>query len=179
MGNLAAKLKDLFGGEKHIELCLVGLEDSGKTTILNILSSGYPSETMPTVGLNVKSVKKEGVRMKVWDLGGQEQFRGEWPKYTQGCDVVLFVVDASHYERIIIAQKELHTLLSDPNLHELPLLVVLNKCDLSPHMSKEEVIEKLKLEDINKNKWLVTAISAKRRQNMDEMVTWLSKHAKK
>ena len=96
MGNLAAKLKDLFGGEKHIELCLVGLEDSGKTTILNILSSGYPSETMPTVGLNVKSVKKEGVRMKVWDLGGQEQFRGEWPKYTQGCDVVLFVVDASH-----------------------------------------------------------------------------------
>ena len=95
MGNLPGKLKELFGGSKHIELCLVGLENSGKTTILNILSSGYPADTMPTVGLNVKSVKKEGVTMKVWDLGGQEQFRGEWSRYTNGCDVVLFVVDSN------------------------------------------------------------------------------------
>ena len=95
MGNITAKLKELFSGNKHIELCLVGLENSGKTTILSILSSGYPAETMPTVGLNVKAVKKEGVMMKVWDLGGQEKFREDWPRYTQGCDVVVFVVDSN------------------------------------------------------------------------------------
>eukprot|EP01061_Rhynchopus_euleeides_P026913 TRINITY_DN43803_c0_g1_i1.p1 TRINITY_DN43803_c0_g1~~TRINITY_DN43803_c0_g1_i1.p1 ORF type:complete len:180 (+),score=79.27 TRINITY_DN43803_c0_g1_i1:256-795(+) len=179
MGNLAGKLKELFSGTKHIELCLVGLENSGKTTILNILSSGYPADPMPTVGLNVKSVKKEGVTMKVWDLGGQEQFRSEWSRYTNGCDVVLFVVDSSDFERIMIAQKELHTLMSDAKLHGLPLLVVLNKQDLEPHMTKEKVIEELKLEDITNNQWMVTAISAKRRQNMNEMVDWLGRHAKK
>ena len=95
MGNLSAKLKDLFSGNKHIELCLVGLENSGKSTLLNILSSGFAGETMPTVGLNVKAVKKEGVMMKVWDLGGQEMFRYDWARYTQGCDVVVFVVDSN------------------------------------------------------------------------------------
>ena len=27
--------------------------------------------TTPTIGLNVKTVQKQGVKMKVWDLGGQ------------------------------------------------------------------------------------------------------------
>jgi Arf/Sar family protein len=29
-----------------------------------------PSITAPTIGLNVKQVKKGGVTMKVWDIGG-------------------------------------------------------------------------------------------------------------
>ena len=38
---------------------------SGKTTLLNVLSMGHAIETLPTVGLNVKIMKKEGVSMKV------------------------------------------------------------------------------------------------------------------
>ena len=95
MGQVAAKLKDLFSGKKSLELCLVGLENSGKTTLLNILSVGHAVATMPTVGLNVKAVTKGGVMMKVWDLGGQERFRAEWARYTQGCDVILYVVDSN------------------------------------------------------------------------------------
>ena len=44
---------------------MVGLENSGKTTLLNQLSLGDASFTVPTVGLNVKQVKKGGVSMKV------------------------------------------------------------------------------------------------------------------
>ncbi|KAJ9465486.1 ADP-ribosylation factor-like protein 8 [Diplonema papillatum] len=179
MGPLQAKLKDLFGGNKRIELCLVGLENSGKTTLLNILSSGYPAETMPTVGLNVKAVKKEGVMMKVWDLGGQERFRGEWPRYTQGCDVIVFVVASNDFERIHIAKKELHKLLEDRHLHGLPLLIVLNKIDLDPHMVKEDVIKEMNLDYISENTWMITQISATQRTNITEVVDWLTKHAKK
>ena len=93
MGALVAKLKDLFGGNKKLEMCLVGLENSGKTTLLNVLSVGHPIETFPTVGLNVKMVKKQGVQLKVWDLGGQERFRAEWGRYTQGCDCIIFCLD--------------------------------------------------------------------------------------
>ena len=31
---------------------------------------GEPSITAPTIGLNVKSLKKGNVNMKVWDIGG-------------------------------------------------------------------------------------------------------------
>ena len=39
---------------KELELVVVGLEDSGKTTFLNQLTSGEYKSTFPTIGLNVK-----------------------------------------------------------------------------------------------------------------------------
>ena len=43
---------------KKLECVLVGLENAGKTTLLNVLASGVSVETCPTIGLNVKLVKK-------------------------------------------------------------------------------------------------------------------------
>eukprot|EP01004_Peranema_trichophorum_P009467 NODE_8215_length_699_cov_55.515625_g7593_i0.p1 GENE.NODE_8215_length_699_cov_55.515625_g7593_i0~~NODE_8215_length_699_cov_55.515625_g7593_i0.p1 ORF type:complete len:179 (-),score=9.09 NODE_8215_length_699_cov_55.515625_g7593_i0:112-648(-) len=176
MGALATKLRELFAKRK-IELCLVGLENSGKTTLLNILSTGYPVETLPTVGLNVKMVKKEGVAMKVWDLGGQERFRAEWGRYTQGCDVIIYVIDSSDFDRIQLSRKELHKLLEDKNLANLPILIALNKIDLEPHMSKEEVIRDLNLDYVTDNPWIVVPISALRQINIGEVIDWLVKHS--
>lgn len=70
-------------------------ERSGKTTLLNVMAMGHPVETCPTIGLNVKLVKKGGVQMKCWDIGGQAQYRSEWGRYTRGCDVIIYVVDAN------------------------------------------------------------------------------------
>eukprot|EP00993_Chasmostoma_nieuportense_P004748 NODE_5400_length_659_cov_163.834586_g5237_i0.p2 GENE.NODE_5400_length_659_cov_163.834586_g5237_i0~~NODE_5400_length_659_cov_163.834586_g5237_i0.p2 ORF type:complete len:179 (+),score=49.13 NODE_5400_length_659_cov_163.834586_g5237_i0:46-582(+) len=176
MGALATKIQELFSKRK-LELCLVGLENSGKTTLLNILSTGYPVETLPTVGLNVKVVKKEGVSMKVWDLGGQERFRAEWARYTQGCDVIIYVIDSSDFDRIQLSRKELHKLLEDKNLANLPILIALNKIDLDPHLSKEEVIRDLNLDYVTDNPWIVVPISALRQINIGEVVDWLVKHS--
>lgn len=87
---------------KNLEVVLVGLENSGKTTLLNVISMGHPIETCPTIGLNVKLVKKGGVTMKCWDIGGQAQYRSEWGRYTRGCDVIMFVVD-TFAVRLIVA----------------------------------------------------------------------------
>jgi ADP-ribosylation factor-like protein 8 len=69
MGNLFEKLKDLFSNSK-LEVVLIGIENSGKTTLLNQLTMGEAQFTAPTIGLNVKSFKKGGVNLKVWDIGG-------------------------------------------------------------------------------------------------------------
>jgi ADP-ribosylation factor-like protein 8 len=177
MGAFIQKMKDMFGGSKKLEMCLVGLENSGKTTLLNVLSVGHPIETFPTVGLNVKMVKKQGVQLKVWDLGGQERFRSEWGRYTQGCDCIIFCVDAHDFGRIEQAKKELHHLLQDTSLHGLPLLICLNKIDLQPHMSKEECIRDLGLSSITENPWLVIPISALRQTNINDVVDWLVRHS--
>lgn len=177
MGALVAKFRDLWKTKK-LELCLVGLENSGKTTLLNVLSVGHPIDTLPTVGLNVKVLKKEGVTMKVWDLGGQERFRSEWPRYTQGCDVIVFVIDAHDLEKVSTARKELHQLLEDPNLANLPLMICVNKIDLDPHLSKDEVVKQLNLDYITENPWIVVPVSALRQINIAEVVDWLVKNAK-
>jgi GTPase SAR1 family protein len=98
----------------------------------------------------------------VWDLGGQERFRKEWPKYTSNSDVVLFVVDSSDRERIPLAKKELHNLLEDNNLAGTPILILLNKIDVEPRFTKTEIISLLNLDyiDAKRNPWAVVPISA-------------------
>jgi Arf/Sar family protein len=57
MGNIVAKLKELFSSKK-LEVILIGLENSGKTTLVNQLHLGESSQTAPTIGLNVKNFKR-------------------------------------------------------------------------------------------------------------------------
>lgn len=83
MGSVMTKIRDLFFSSK-MEIVLVGLENSGKTTFVNYLNVGRHLEEAPTVGLNVKVMKKGGVTLKVWDIGGQKQYRSEWARYTRG-----------------------------------------------------------------------------------------------
>ena len=90
MGAFLTKLLDTFYAKK-LEVVLVGLENSGKTTLLNVLAAGRPVETCPTIGLNVKLVRKGGVQMKCWDIGGQAQYRSECIDGVQRC---LHAVDA-------------------------------------------------------------------------------------
>jgi ADP-ribosylation factor-like protein 8 len=179
MGSLLSKIMTLFSSRK-LELCLVGLENSGKTTLLNVLSNGQVVETLPTVGLNVRTMQKEGVKMKVWDLGGQQRFRNEWPRYTANSDVILFVVDSADKDRVPIAKQELHKLLEDTSLDGIPVLILLNKIDLEPRFTKTEIINLLNLDyiDAKRNPWAVIPISAMAQTNIVDVVDWLLKNSK-
>jgi small GTP-binding protein len=87
-------------------------QNAGKTTLLERLSgAGSRFETVPTIGLNVKLVQRDGITFKVWDLGGASQYRGEWARYTQTVDVLIFVVDSSDRANVETSKMELHRLL--------------------------------------------------------------------
>jgi Arf/Sar family protein len=142
MGNIFGPLlKSLYS--KKLEVAIVGLENSGKTTLVNILSGGSQIETAPTIGLSVKMIKKNGVQMKCWDLGGQAQYRDEWGRYTKGCDVIVFVVDSNAVHLLPDAKAELSRLLEDRELATTPILIVCNKIDLNPHVSEADLIKGL------------------------------------
>jgi ADP-ribosylation factor-like protein 8 len=59
---LSAIYQKLFS--KKLELCLLGLENVGKTTFVNTLMD-KPKKTLPTIGLNVKDVKKGSKNNKI------------------------------------------------------------------------------------------------------------------
>lgn len=140
MGNIFRRLMDALSSKK-LEVVLVGLENSGKTTLLQVLSDGTPVETAPTIGLNVRMVKRGGVQMKCWDLGGQSQYRAEWGRYTRGCDAIVYVVDAHAFHLLPDAKSELHRLLEDRELGTTPILIVANKIDLDPHATEAQLIK--------------------------------------
>jgi len=59
MGFVFSKLYQLFFSKK-IELCILGLENCGKTTFVNQLM-GEPKRTTPTIGLSVKEFQKQSL----------------------------------------------------------------------------------------------------------------------
>mmetsp|Transcript_19989 Transcript_19989/g.43477 ORF Transcript_19989/g.43477 Transcript_19989/m.43477 type:complete len:178 (-) Transcript_19989:346-879(-) len=177
MGAVLAKLLQVFWTKK-LDIVVIGLENSGKTTLLSVLAHGEPVETVPTIGLNVKVFKKGQVNMKCWDIGGQEQYRSEWSRYTRGCDVVLYVVDAAAPQKLGVAKKELHKLLDDGSIGSTPMLICANKIDLTPHVGEAELIDKLQLNYVMETPWMVLPISALKCTNIEQVVEWLTSQGK-
>jgi len=57
-----------------MELSLIGLQNAGKTSLVNVIASGgFQEDMIPTVGFNMRKVSKGAVTIKLWDLGGQVQ----------------------------------------------------------------------------------------------------------
>ena len=171
MGQLFAKVRSLFA--RRMEMVIVGLENSGKTTFINSLSDGSPGETVPTIGLNVRTVNKGNLIIKAWDLGGQVQYRPEWSRYARGTNVIIFVVDSSAIDLISYSRKELHTMLEERDLVGIPLLVLANKIDITPHLTEPEIIQGMNLDYVIDNPWLVISVSALRGTNIERVVDWL------
>jgi ADP-ribosylation factor-like protein 3 len=60
---------------REVKMCVLGLDNSGKTTILKALSREEIQNVMPTQGFNVKTLQNGNFKFNVWDLGGQKAIR--------------------------------------------------------------------------------------------------------
>ena len=163
-----------FFWKKDLDISVVGLQNAGKTTLMNAISGDYDMDTMPTVGFNLRHMQKGKVNLNIWDLGGQKQFRESWEKYCRTSDVIIFVVDSADFASIDLARKELHDLLSCPSLEGIPLLILGNKNDLEHARTEEQMVEQMQLKKIEKRKIAIYSISAKKRVNIDVALKWLS-----
>ncbi|XP_044936944.1 ADP-ribosylation factor-like protein 8A isoform X4 [Mustela putorius furo] len=141
------KLLDWFKAlfwKEEMELTLVGLQYSGKTTFVNVIASGQFNEDMiPTVGFNMRKITKGNVTIKLWDIGGQPRFRSMWERYCRGVSAIVYMVDAADQEKIEASKNELHNLLDKPQLQGIPVLVLGNKRDLPGALDEKELIEKM------------------------------------
>ena len=101
MPGLLSMLRGLRKGqEKEARILVLGLDNSGKTTILKALSDEDTEDIAPTQGFNIKSLSKDGFILNVWDIGGQKAIRAYWPNYFEGTDGLVYVVDSSDEQRL-------------------------------------------------------------------------------
>ncbi len=70
--------------KKEMELSLIGLQNAGKTSLVNtIATNAFHEDIIPTVGFNMRKVTKGAVTIKLWDLGGQ--VRGRFRRHDPCC----------------------------------------------------------------------------------------------
>ncbi len=138
MGFFLSKLWKRLSGQSDdpLKVVVVGMPNSGKTTILYKLSLGEVIVTQPTIGSNVEEVSHQNLKMQVWDLGGQENLRSHWDTYYQNAQAVIYVIDSADKERLEVAKQELELMLQEEELRGAPVLVLANKQDLPGAMNE-------------------------------------------
>ncbi len=137
---------------------ILGLDNAGKTSILNRLAKKDQQTTVPTVGLNVEQITYRNFTVALWDLGGAATML--WKHYYQNTDAVIFVVDSSDRARVETVREELINVLSDPDLAEAPLLVYANKQDKEGAMGVEDLSIAIEFDKLAKKHKFLEGCSA-------------------
>lgn len=132
----------------------------------------------PTAGFNIKSVAADGLKLNVWDIGGQSSIRPYWKNYFENTDVLvhdraafssrlynqfffqIYVIDCSDHLRLVEAGDELFELLGDVHLKNVPLLIFANKQDRSDAMIASDIAKTIGLNKLMERTWQIQPCSA-------------------
>ncbi|XP_055331748.1 ADP-ribosylation factor 6-like [Paramacrobiotus metropolitanus] len=176
---MGKKLSKLFGG-KEMRILMLGLDSSGKTTILYRLKLAQHSNitTIPTVGFNVETISFKKFRMSVWDVGGQDKIRPLWRHYFTGSQALIFVVDSADIDRLDEARQEFHRIINDREMKDAIILLFANKQDLPNAVRPHDLQDRLGLTRLQNRIWYVQPCCAPTGDGLTEGLTWLTSNYK-
>lgn len=80
MGLFQAFSNLLSGSNKQANILILGLDNSGKTTILNQLKPPdvQSSNIVPTVGYSIEKFTAANINFSAYDMSGQSRYRNLW-----------------------------------------------------------------------------------------------------
>lgn len=171
---LLSILKKMKQKEKDVRILMLGLDNAGKTTILKKFIGEDINTISPTFGFNIKTVEHKGLKLNIWDVGGQKSLRSYWRNYFESTDGLIWVVDSADRRRLDDCRAELHALLVEERLAGATLLVFANKQDLPGAMSAEEIKAALELENIKTHHWQIVSCSAVTGERLLEGINWMT-----
>jgi len=177
MGGSWSLARSFFGDKHEQHMLMVGLDAAGKTTILYRLRLGKVVMTIPTIGFNMETIEKQGLRgamsLTAWDVGGRSEIRALYRRYYKRMNALIFVVDSNDKERLEQAKDQLEQMLCEDELRDLPLLVFANKQDLPNAMPVVELTECLGLNRLRHRQWYIQSSCANTGDGLKEGMDWL------
>jgi small GTP-binding protein len=116
-----------------IKILILGDGAVGKTTLFQRIKTGkFEENTNMTIGVDfhIIDVKKDGnnVRMQVWDLAGQPQFKNVLPAYRKGTQTAIVMYDLTRYSSVKNMEEWIK--FAREENPSLPILLVGSKMDL-------------------------------------------------
>ena len=138
---------------KNIQITLLGMDGSGKTSIINALQGKFEHKMKPSLGFKPTTMVlgDDGCNIKFYDLGGGSKIRSIWVDYYHDIHAIIYVFDASLTgdelnQNILLFQST----MKHPSLSEKPILILANKQDKVGAISSLKLSELLDLKNIPK-----------------------------
>ncbi|PHJ22870.1 signal recognition particle receptor beta subunit protein, partial [Cystoisospora suis] len=143
---------------------LLGPSGSGKTSLFLLLRNGRLTDTVPSMQENIDAVRvtassqegdgpdggEEGTSVfpEIVDFPGHARLRTLSAPYVEQAAAIVFLVDAADKAALKVAAEQLYELFTNRLLHQrqTPLLLVVNKTDLSEARTEEAVVEDIERE---------------------------------
>ena len=174
-----AKLAQFLGvRKKEASVVVVGLDNSGKSTILNWMKPEEvkSQEVVPTVGFNLEKFKYRQLNFTAFDMSGQGRYRNLWEHYYNDCNGVIFVIDSSDKLRMAVVKEELRVMMEHSAVRDrrVPILFFANKCDVQDALSSVKCSVMLGLDALRENPWHICATNALIGDGVYEGLDWLS-----
>uniref|UniRef100_A0A182MX85 ADP-ribosylation factor-like protein 6 n=1 Tax=Anopheles culicifacies TaxID=139723 RepID=A0A182MX85_9DIPT len=163
--------------KEQINILVVGLNNSGKSTIVNHFKN--PNErtsiVVPTVGFSVERFENQGVFFTAFDMSGATRYRSLWEHHFKSCQGIVFVIDSSDRMRLVVVKDELEILLQHPDIanRRVPILFFANKMDCTDALSSVKIAAGLGLEKIKDKPWHISSSNALTGEGLQDGVQWM------
>jgi len=157
------------------EIAIIGLDNAGKTTIVNRLLRSEFVPTTRTLGVNYRTVKYKQIQFNIVDLGGQKVYRNLlWaPALEKEISAIIFVLDSAD---IRVSEASEAFWESIKHNEKAPVLFIANKIDLPGSRPFDLIVKDLNLISAVRSSRPVGLfrISAKTGENFYDAFDWLA-----
>ena len=155
------------GSDNNIKISVFGKSRVGKTQIINRLTSNmFDEEYTETQGFGPHNYSHNNMKFRIWDISGNERYRGLFHLFSNNSKVGLFVCSVDNQDSINSFNDwaDIYNKYSEHNNNNI--IIALNKCDLKESEKDVEqiratLIEKLRSKNVANPENKVIAISAK------------------
>jgi len=168
--------------KKEVNVLILGLDNSGKTTIINHLKpeESQQNDIVPTIGFSVEKFQSKNLSFTVFDMSGQGRYRNLWEHYYKEAHGVIFVLDSSDSLRMVVAKDELDQFLQHPDVigKSIPICFFANKMDHKDALSSVKCSSAMGLDNIKGKPWNICASNALNGEGLTEGIEWLTDQLK-
>ncbi|RKP29634.1 ARF/SAR superfamily [Metschnikowia bicuspidata] len=171
------KIKD-----QEIRILVLGLDNAGKTTVINSWMGRDLVNVAPTMGFQIHTFPWRGYSVNVWDVGGQSSLRAFWGNYFDKLDVVLWVIDAVSSLKLQELYQELRDkVIRKDQLKGTLFVVLVNKIDLLSAEKRlsvcDAVVDALRLEqELSATKYVVLPVLGRTGEGLEAAMDWIVDH---